>query len=231
MSKTVVLVVDDEPTIRKNVSAILRSEGCEPIEAINGLQAVEVMELRLPSLIILDINMPNMDGFKVIQRIREWSEVPIIMVSGRLDEQDKVRALRSGADDYLTKPYGLDELLARVEAVLRRSTVVEAARDEPTVTSGDLQVNLAERTVTLLGQNVDLTPTEYNLLRELVLNRGKMLTHRTLLQQVWGAEYGDETEYVRVFISRLRRKLGDDSEPPRYIKTEAGVGYRFLVPR
>ncbi len=231
MSKTVVLVVDDEVTIRKNVSAILRMEGYELLEANNGLQALEAMELRLPALVILDINMPNMDGFEVVQRIREWSEVPIIMVSARLDEQDKVRALRLGADDYLTKPYGLDELVARVEAVLRRAKVVETTRDEPTVTSGNLEINLAERRVTLFGQDVDLTPTEYNLLRELVLNRGKMLTHRMLLQKVWGAEYGDETEYVRVFVNRLRRKLGDDSGNPRYIKTEAGVGYRFLVPK
>ncbi len=230
MSNELILVVDDETTIRKNVTAALRLGEYRSVEASDGVQALEVMELTLPDLVILDINMPNLDGFQVCQRIREWSQVPIIMVSARIDEQDKVKALRLGADDYLVKPYGIDELLARVEAVLRRTKAAELPQPAPTLITGDLQVNFAQRLVTVGGREVQLTATEYNLLSHLALNRGKVLTHRMLLHEVWGPEYGDEREYVRVFVNRLRNKLGDDPSKPRYIRTESGVGYRFLAP-
>ena len=229
ISKPLILVVDDETTIRKNVSAILREEGYELVEAGCGSEALATLELRRPALVILDINMPVMDGFEVVRRVREWSGVPIIMVSGRLDEQDKVKALRLGADDYMAKPYGVNELVARVEAVLRRTEAAISPSSEANVEIGALSFNFAGRIVSVGGQEIDLTATEYNLLRELVMNRGKVLTHRMLLQRVWGPEYGDESEYVRVFVNRVRRKLGDDAANPKYIRTEAGVGYRFLA--
>ena len=229
MPATRILVVDDEPSIRKFVSASLRQEQYEVVQAIDGVSALQAMEASLPDLVILDIMMPNLDGFEVCRRIREWSQVPIIMLSTKDDETDKVKALHLGADDYLSKPFGIDELVARVEAVFRRTRTAESM-PEPTVAIGDLQINFAERLVAVSGQEVKLTPVDYGLLRHLALNRGKVLTHRMLLQQVWGPEYAEEREYVRVFINRLRQKIGDDPANPKYIRTEAGVGYRFLAP-
>ncbi len=230
MPATLVLVADDEPSNLYYVSASLRQAGYAVVQAADGAAALQEVEGNLLDLILLDIGMPVLDGFEVCQRVREWSQIPIIMLSAKIGEEDKVKALQLGADDYLTKPFGIDELLARVEAVLRRSKAGHRLPDEPTFVSGELQVNLAERRVTLKGQAVELTSTEYDLLRELVLEVGKVLTHRMLLQKVWGAEYGDETEYVRVFINRLRRKLDDDPGNPKYIKTESRVGYRFIRP-
>jgi two-component system KDP operon response regulator KdpE len=228
MAKARILVVDDELSILKFVSASLRSAGYEPLLAGDGQEALKVMEETLLDLVILDIIMPKLDGFEVCRRVREWSQVPIIMLSGRSDERDKVKSLHLGADDYLVKPFGIEELIARVEAVLRRTRAAETPSAEPAFASHDLQVNFAERRVTLGGWEVKLTSTEYSLLKELLLHRGKVLTHRMLLNRVWGPEYGEEKEYVRVFVSRLRHKLGDDSTNPRYIRTESGVGYRFL---
>ena len=227
MAKTRVLVVDDEASIRKFVRSSLQQEGYEPIEASDGEQALQAMEQTIPELVILDITMPKLDGMEVCRRIREWSSVPIIMLSARQDERDKVQALRLGADDYLAKPFSIEELIARVEAVLRRTKVTGASITERNYSDDHLQINFAERRVTLEGSEVELTPAEYNLLRELVLNRGKVMTHRMLLQRVWGEEYGDELGYVRTFIHRLRRKLDSGSSIPKYIKTISGVGYRF----
>ena len=229
MRKTRILVVDDEPAVLGFVSACLRRHGYEVAMASDGEQALQAMEETPPELVILDIVMPKLDGFEVCRRIREWSQVPIIMLSARAGEQDKVRCLRLGADDYLVKPFGIEELIARVEAVLRRTEAASAPLAEPTFVSGDLQLNFAERRLTVAGHEIDLTPTEYSLLRYLALHRGKVLTHRMLLQQVWGPEYADERQYVRVFINRLRHKTGDSPANPRYIKTESGVGYRFLA--
>lgn len=220
--------MDDELSILKFVSASLRSAGYEPVLARDGEEALQAIEETLPDLIILDITMPKLDGFEVCRRVRQWSQVPIIMLSARGGEEDKVACLRAGADDYLVKPFWIEELMARVEAVLRRARAAQAPSAEPTFMSGDLQVNFAERRVTIAGEDVELTSTEYSLLQELVLHRGKVLTHRMLLHSVWGPEYGDERDYVRVFVNRLRRKLGDDAANPRYIRTESGVGYRFL---
>jgi two-component system KDP operon response regulator KdpE len=178
--------------------------------------------------VILDIRMPKMDGLEVCRRTREWSHVPIIMLSAMDEEQDRVKCLRLGADDYLVKPFGIQELMARVEAVLRRAKAVEMPLEEPNFISGELEVNLAERRVTLSGQEVKLTPTEYSLLQQLVLHRGKVLTHEMLLRSVWGPEYDGEKEYIRVFVNRIRRKIGDDPTDPKYIWTQPGVGYRFL---
>ena len=183
MSKARILVVDDEPSILKYVSASLRRQQYEVVQAIDGEQALLAMEETLPALLILDIAMPKLDGFEVCRRIREWSQVPIIMLSAREGAEDKVKCLRMGADDYLVKPFSVEELLARVEAVLRRTKSAESMQAEPTFVSGDLQVNFAERRVTLYGKDIDLTSTEYNLLQELVLHRGKVLTHRMLLQK------------------------------------------------
>jgi two-component system KDP operon response regulator KdpE len=228
MVKTRVLLVDDEPGIRRFVGASLRAEGYEVSLATDGEEALRAVEETLPDLVILDIRMPKMDGLEVCRRTREWSHVPIIMLSAMDEEQDRVKCLRLGADDYLVKPFGIQELMARVEAVLRRAKAVEMPLEEPNFISGELEVNLAERRVTLSGQEVKLTPTEYSLLQQLVLHRGKVLTHEMLLRSVWGPEYDGEKEYIRVFVNRIRRKIGDDPTDPKYIWTQPGVGYRFL---
>ena len=229
MTETSILVVDDEARIVRFVGACLRHEGYKVVDASDGKQALRTAEEKLPDLIILDINMPKLDGFEVCREIRTWSQVPIIVLSGRSDETDVVTCLDLGADDYLTKPFSLDELKARVQAVLRRTKTTDVLPDEPTFASGELEINFAERLVRVAGNEIKLTPVEYNLLRQLVIYRGKVMTHRMLLQQVWGPEYADEMEYVRVYISRVRQKLGDDPGNAKYIKTESGVGYRFLT--
>ncbi len=180
----------------------------------------------LPDVIVLDVNMPRMDGLEACHRIREWADMPIIILSVRGDEKDKVRALDEGADDYVTKPFGIEELLARIRVALRRSTGLTIAA--PVFTAGDLEVDLSKRVVKRRGQIVKLTRTEYGLLAYLVSNSGKVLTHRELLHNVWGPEYGEEREYVRVFIAQLRRKIEDDPSNPRFIVTESRIGYRFV---
>jgi two-component system KDP operon response regulator KdpE len=229
MSNEQVLVVDDEISIQRLVSASLRQAGYQAVLATDGEQGLQLAEQNPPALIILDIAMPKIDGYEVCRRVREWSQVPIIMLSGKRDEADKVTCLKLGADDYLVKPFGVQELLARVEAVLRRSRPSDLVANEPVFESGVLQIQFPQHLVTMDGEQIKLTPVEFNLLRQLVINRGKVLTHRMLLQQVWGPEYADEREYVRVFVNRLRRKLRDDSEAPRYIRTEPGVGYSFAA--
>jgi len=171
--------------------------------------------------------MPKIDGFEVCLRLREWSQIPIIMLSAKSDASDKVRCLNIGADDYITKPFAPDELIARVKSVLRRTEAAAAVPTQPSFASGDLEINFVERRVTVAGNEVRLTPTEYSLLQELVLNAGKVLTYSHLLKRIWGAEYGQEREYLRVFIGRLRAKFEPDSTKPRYITTVPGVGYRF----
>ena len=225
-----VLVVDDEQGILRFVSAGLKDAGYEPIIAKNGDEGLQAFERELPDLVILDINMPEINGLEMCRRIREWSQTPIIMLSARQEERDKVESLRLGADDYVPKPFGIKELLARVEAVLRRSHAGLALPNPPSFYLGDMRINFAERRVTVGDREVDLTPTEYDLLKELTLNHGKVLTHRMLLQRIWGAEYGGETEYIRVFVGRLRKKLGKDSQNLRIIENVHGVGYRVLSP-
>jgi two-component system KDP operon response regulator KdpE len=229
MGNEQILVVDDEISIQRLVGASLRQAGYQVVLAVDGEQGIRLAEQNPPNLIILDIAMPKVDGYEVCRRVREWSQVPIIMLSGKRDEEDKVTCLKLGADDYLVKPFGVQELLARVEAVLRRSRLSDLVPDEPIFETGELQIQFPQHLVKMDGQQIKLTPVEFNLLRQLVLNRGKVLTHRMLLQQVWGPEYADEREYVRVFVNRLRRKLRDDSEAPRYIRTEPGVGYSFAA--
>ena len=227
MSKICILVVDDEVSIRRYVGARLRKAGFEVTTASNGEEGLLRAEEENPNLIILDIVMPKIDGFEVCQRLREWTQAPIIMLSAKGDESDKVKCLDLGADDYITKPFGSEELLARVKAVLRRSEPGAAPVRTPFV-SGDLTVRFAERQVSRDGREIKLTPTEYNLLQELVLNAGKVLTHTHLLHQIWGPEYQEETEYLHEYVRRLRGKLEPDKDNPRYIITVPGVGYKFM---
>ena len=227
MKKERILIVDDELSIVKFLRATLKDSGYEVLVAMDGAEAIRTVELELPDLVILDIMMPNIDGFEVCRQIREWSQVPIIMLSARDDEDDKVKCLNLGADDYVTKPFGKDELTARVQALLRRSQNNGDLQTEPSFHYGDLDINFARRQITLAGENVTLTPTEYNLLRELVVNAGKVLTHTHLLNSVWGSEYQEEREYLHVFIRRLRTKLEKNSNKSRFIVTVPGVGYQF----
>jgi two-component system KDP operon response regulator KdpE len=219
-----ILIVDDEAPIRRFLRAALSAHHYLIFEAANGQAALDAVIAQRPDLIILDLGLPDLDGIEVTRRLREWTPVPIIVLSVREHETDKIAALDAGADDYLTKPFGVGELLARI-----RTAVRHAARpaDEPVFAVGDLVVDLARRLVSVAGQDVQLTPTEYDLLRLFVVNAGKVLTHHQLLRQAWGPGYEDELHMLRVNISNLRRKLEPDPARPRYIVTEPGVGYRL----
>jgi two-component system KDP operon response regulator KdpE len=226
--KVKILIADDEPKIRMFLRANLDARGYEVHLAQDGVEAVEMAGLVLPDLIVLDVNMPRMDGIEACRRIREWADMPIIILSVRDDEKDKVDALDGGADDYVTKPFSVEELLARIRVALRR--VSGAVTEAPVFTAGELEVDLSGRQVRLKGQDIKLTRTEYALLAYLVANAGKVLTHREILHSVWGPEYGDEIEYVRTFINQLRRKIEDDPSNPHFIVTEQRTGYRFAKP-
>jgi two-component system, OmpR family, KDP operon response regulator KdpE len=229
MAKKVrVLAVDDEPKIRMFIRANLEARGYEVFLAQDGIDAVEMAGRVDPDVIVLDVNMPRMNGIEACRQIRKWADMPIIILSVRGDEKDKVRALDEGADDYVTKPFSIEELLARIRAALRRSTGI--APTVPVFTAGDLEVDLSKHAVKRRGQMVKLTRTEYELLAYLVSNQGKVLTHRELLRSVWGQEYGEESEYVRVFIRQLRSKIEDDPSNPKFIVTEPRIGYRFIKP-
>jgi two-component system KDP operon response regulator KdpE len=224
-----ILVAEDEAALREFVSRNLRARGFAVVEASNGLEAVAVWEQEQPDLLILDLMMPRMDGLEVCRRVRARSTVPVIVLTALDGENDKVAALDLGADDYLTKPFGVEELLARVRAALRRSHWVAPAPPSAHVRRfGALEVDLDGHVVRQAGAEVHLSPTEFALLEQLITNAGKVLTHRMLLQRVWGTEYGDEAEYLRVYMGRLRRKLEPDPANPRYLMTEPGVGYRFV---
>ena len=229
MKRPRVLVVDDEPETVKYVSANLRARGYDVLTAEDGRAALKVFNESVVDLIILDIMMPGPNGFEVCQAIRRGSDVPIIMLSARGQERDIVRALDLGADDYLTKPFGVEEMLARVRALLRRTAQIPAS-PRPPLTIGDLKIDFAARRVTIQSREVQLTPTEYDLLAHLAINAGRVCTHRALLQAVWGPEYSDETEYLWAYIRRLRRKIEPDPRNPRYILTQPGVGYAFAAP-
>jgi len=219
-----VLVVDDEPAIRRFLRVSLSAHGYAVFEADSGQAALSAVVADRPDLIILDLGLPDLDGTEVARLLREWTRIPIIILSVRGQEADKIAALDAGADDYLTKPFGAGELLARMRVALRRAS---RSGVQPIFTSGDLVVDLARRVVTVAGREVQLTPTEYDLLRVLVTDAGKVLTHRQLLRQVWGVGYDQEVHMLRVNISNLRRKIEPDPARPRYILTEPGVGYRL----
>jgi two-component system KDP operon response regulator KdpE len=220
-----VLVVDDEPSIRRFLSVSLTAHGHTIVEASRGEEALaKVMSQRL-DLIILDLGLPDIDGVEVTRRLREWTPIPILILSVRSGEADKVAALDAGADDYLTKPFGIEELLARIRTAMRH--VTPAA--EPIFTTGELTVDAARRVVLAAGHEVQLTPTEYDLLRVLVIHAGKVLTHRHLVRELWGPNAPDDLHALRVNISNLRRKIEPDPARPRYIVTEPGVGYRLRL--
>ena len=220
-----VLVVDDEPQIRRFLSVSLDSHDYTVIEAQTGNEAIRLCTTAQPDLVILDLGLPDIDGREVLSRIREWSRVPIIVLSVRFDEQDKIDALDRGADDYVTKPFGMGELLARMRTALRHR--VGAAEESPLFSTGALAVDLTRRLVTVEGDEIRLSRREYEVLRTLVKHAGKVVTHQQLLREVWGPAHVNETQYLRVYVGQLRQKIERDPTQPRYIVTEAGVGYRL----
>jgi two-component system KDP operon response regulator KdpE len=220
-----ILVCDDEPQILRALRVILRDAGYEAVEASNGEEALDRAAVKPPDAAILDLVLPDIDGVEVTKRLREWSEMPIIVLSAVGEEEEKVRALAAGADDYVTKPFGPPELVARLEAVLRRAKP-EAV--EPLIEAEGLEIDLAARAVRRDGEPVHLTPIEFELLRVLARNRGRLMTHRALLVEVWGLEYEDDFQVLRAHIANLRRKI-EPVDGPRYIRTDPGVGYRFAV--
>ena len=223
---TRVLVVDDEPQILRALQTSLRGAGYEVDTASTGEQALTAAAVRPPDAVILDLVLPDMSGTEVSKELRAWTTVPVIVLSVVGDEHQKVAALDAGADDYVTKPFGVDELLARLRAALRRAD----QSPEPVLSIGELRVDLEAREVTFDGKVVQLTPNEYGLLTLLARNEGKLLTHQAILHEVWGRAYADESHYLHVYVSQLRRKLEPDPARPRYILTEPGVGYRLVNP-
>ena len=228
-----VLIVDDEPDVIESVQLglTLQWREIEVLSAHDGDAALDLVESSAPDVVLLDIGLPGKDGFEVLRELRAFSDVPVVMLTARDDAMDKVKGLELGADDYVTKPFNHLELMARVRAVLRRHDMPAPASRSPSFKSGDLEVDFARQEVRMRGERVELTPTEYKLLYHLVRNAGHVLTHGTLLAKVWGRDYMDETDYVRVYIRRLRDKLGDDPDNPRFIQTERRLGYRFIAPR
>ncbi len=222
-----ILVVDDEPQIRHSLQVNLKNKNYDVTTAASGEEALEAMARRKPDVVIVDLVLPSMDGIELTRRIREQSPVPIIVLSAIGDERKKVEALESGADDYVTKPFGMEELVARIRSALRRTIMLSGS--EPVFKSGALSVNFERREVRLDGNPVKLTPTEFDLLKYMIQYIGKVLTHRTLLTAIWGEAYADQAQYLRVFIGQLRKKLETNTARPQYILTDPGVGYRFAL--
>jgi two-component system, OmpR family, KDP operon response regulator KdpE len=224
-----VLVVEDEPQLMRFLRATLPVHGYRVAEATTGNQALVEAATRGPDLVLLDLGLPDLDGTEVTRRVREWSTVPIVVISARGQERDKVEALDAGADDYLTKPFGIPELLARMRVALRHAARRSDGAPETVVETGDLRIDLGARLVYRRGEEVRLTRTEYRLVAALAQQAGKVLTHRQLLREVWGPGAADETHYLRVYMAQLRHKLEDDPTRPRHLLTETGVGYRLKV--
>ena len=229
MERKRVLVVDDDPAILRLLSTNLKARGYEVMTAADGEEALEGVQKDFIDLIILDIMMPKVDGVQVCRRVREWSDIPIIILSARGDEHDKVKCLELGADDYLTKPFGIAELMARINTAFRHRGDATVAPAQSVFTCDGLEINFAKRRVTVKGREITLTPTEYSLLQQLAVHSDKVLTHSMLLHSVWGNEYSSEKEYLRVFVGRLRRKLESDPKNPRYIHTVPGLGYHLVT--
>ena len=229
MSKIQVLVVDDEPRYLKLVGYNLEAAGYEVITAANGEEALSLVAQKIPDLIILDIRLPGIDGYEVCTRVREFSSVPIIMLTAKGEEREKVQGLRLGADDYVTKPFGAEELMARVETVLRRSRIPEVAA-RPVFNIGELSIDFVQRKVTIEGQEVSLSPTEYRLLQHLAINAGRVIVQEELQAKVWGPEYREHYEGLRVYIQRLRQKIEKQPEHPIYVITKPGIGYMLASP-
>jgi two-component system KDP operon response regulator KdpE len=226
VSGQLVLVVDDEPQILRALRTNLRGAGYEVESAATAAEALDTAAMRPPEAVILDLILPDGSGQDVCRRLREWTDVPIIVLSAVGEEREKVAALDAGADDYITKPFGVDELLARLRAALRRTS----QPGDPVLRIGELEVDLEKRLVTVASRPVALTPHEFSLLRVLAQNEGKLLTHPTLLREVWGPAYGRESHYLHVYVSQLRRKIEPDPARPRYLLTEPGAGYRLVAP-
>jgi two-component system KDP operon response regulator KdpE len=226
-----ILVVDDEPDLIESVRLgfTLQWRDIDVLGAETGETGLDAVEQEHPDIVLLDVGLPDIDGFDVLRQIRAFSDVPVVMLTARDDSMDKVKGLELGADDYVTKPFNHLELMARVKAVLRRLEMPAPASRAPSFRAGDLEVDFGRQEARLRGERLDLTPTEYKLLYHLVRNAGHVLQHGTLLAKVWGREYVDEVDYIRVYIRRLREKLGDDPDDPRYIRTERGLGYRFVA--
>ena len=221
-----VLVIDDEPQIRKLLKVSLGAHGYDVHESMSGMDSVVQAADIKPDLVILDLGLPDIDGKEVVRRLREWSDVPILILTARDQEKEKIDALDAGADDYITKPFSMGELLARMRVSVRRSAHVG---EDPVIQCGDLSIDLAQRRVMVDAQEIKLTPTEYDIIKILAQNAGKVLTHRQLLKAVWGDTYSDDTHYIRVYIGQLRRKIEPNPTQPRYIITESGVGYRLMT--
>ena len=228
--KATILVVDDEPHVLKLVRANLESSGYKVLTAADGAEAVTMVEQELPDLVILDLMLPKMDGYAVCRRIREFSTVPVIMLTARSAQVDLVHGFEVGADDYLTKPFSVTELLMRVQAVLRRSRWPEEILTRQQFRAGPIEIDFAQHRVTASDEPVKLTPTEYRLLAYLASNANRVIIHRELLRAVWGPEYGDETEYLRVYMRYLRQKLEPDPSDPCYLLTQPGAGYMLYQP-
>jgi two-component system KDP operon response regulator KdpE len=219
-----VLLVDDDPTLRRTLGIGLRAAGHDVLIAGDGRTAIQALREDHPDVVLLDLGLPDLSGFEVLRRLRAWSTAPVVVLSARAESAEKVEALDLGADDYVTKPFGMEELLARVRAAARR-----AGSDVPVLTAGDLVIDLPARRVTRAGNVVRLTPTEWGLLEMLVRTPGRLVSQQALLHEVWGPAYGRETNYLRVYVGGLRKKLEDDPSTPRHLITEPGMGYRFEV--
>ena len=224
-----ILIIEDEPQMQKFLRTCLAAEGYRVVEATRGQEGLDLARTHNPDLILLDLGLPDMDGTDVTRSLREWSTKPILIISARGQEDDKVRALDVGADDYLTKPFGTGELMARIRVALRRTARASQEKPDPVMTVGELVMDLDKRQVFVAKEEVHLTPNEYKLLAVLMKNAGKVLTHRQLLKEVWGPAYATQTQYLRVYMVQLRHKLEKDAARPRYLVTEPGIGYRMRV--
>ncbi|MFA7337001.1 MAG: response regulator [Candidatus Obscuribacterales bacterium] len=224
-----ILVIEDEAPIRRFLKMALIDQGFAFEEALTGREGLTILASRCPDLIILDLGLPDMDGLNVTKELRQWSDVPVIVLSARGQERDKVEALDAGADDYLTKPFGISELLARVRVALRNASKNSKSVVESNIAFGEVTIDLAKREVKVAGEEIHLTPIEYKLLTTLVRYAGKVVTHNLLLREAWGVGYQAETHYLRVYMAQLRRKLEQDSAHPRHLITEPGIGYRLKL--
>jgi two-component system KDP operon response regulator KdpE len=227
--KGMILVIEDEPQMQRFLRIVLQGQGYSFIEAQTGQEGLAQAATRSPDIILLDLGLPDIDGLEVTRRLREWSDIPIIVLSAREQEQDKIRALDAGADDYLTKPFGAGELLARIRVAVRHKVMRQAGQGEPVFILDNLRVDMSQRQVFLNEQEVHLTPIEYKLLTVLIQNAGKVVTHSQLLKEVWGPSYSKETQYLRVYMTQLRHKLELDPARPRFLINEPGIGYRLKI--
>jgi two-component system, OmpR family, KDP operon response regulator KdpE len=227
--KGMILVIEDEPQMQRFLRIVLQGQGYSFIEAQTGQEGLVQAATRLPDIILLDLGLPDIDGLEVTRRLREWSDIPIIVLSAREQEKDKIKALDEGADDYLTKPFGAGELLARIRVAIRHKVMQQSTAGEPVFIIDNLRVDMSLRQVFLNEQEVHLTPIEYKLLTILIQNAGKVVTHSQLLKEVWGPSYSKETQYLRVYMTQLRHKLELDPARPRFLINEPGIGYRLKI--